>query len=1074
MKIALKWLWVLISVITLGVIAPISFSSIRRGPHGTAMIAIDSIPNPAPSPGADNTTLESSQTFGQRLTAVETAPTFAASLNYTMALGETHGFLMKINTDTNGIDLNCSGSAVSSGDITCTFYKMWAFYPDNSDKWNRASLSTSPATGSDAYYDAVVAIPSGAGNFTPEATSTPEYIWLDIAVASGATPSSDASFTINAGSDSINPTFEIVNVTMPTVPTMQFLAELSESSIDDGAYGDYSSTSGDQRKVDLLKNYTDVLKSHRITAYKNILGYLDIDTAPTPDDLDIDEYSGILGDASFRTNVADIFSDAGWFMMWMSSPQLNTSDRASAYADAAQQTISAESELTANKMVVYAWDEPGVGDCATVKTVLDNWDGKNTKILLTANSAYDDTTCSASIDFSTYSDLVLTPVVNHVEISGGTTAASTYTNMGLYSSCQGNCGTELNSDSTGGSDQGYVDAAYVDLPSVRARAFFTLTMNSTYRSKMQWLLHYASVQAHGSFNGVKITPVADSSGSLDGTYFILDGQQGSVCFWYDIDNSGTTVPGGCSGADNSQEISTVSTDAAATAVTSATVAVIDARSEFTAYSNTTTTINVMGDTWDSAQSAGTSGFTVAWDQGTSTWQSVRRFQVMGDGTLLYPMPASFKPFVGLSAFTKGNDTATPSLRMKVIRDSSFERDMYSLYYTAQTSTAPADALVTDTNDFDAVWADYEYMRWRTLQALANSDTIASHTLPGTHLAFLQQPSTSAVDASISPAITVQILNRFGVVDTSDSSSSCALTKATGTGSLTVTSPATASSGICTFSDASLDTAGDFTLAVAVSGMTGATSDSVTITEGGGAGSDLNDITALAHWWRGDDVTQSGTITNWNNIKTSATDDLVTTGTNHTAPDYSATGGPASQPIGTFTAANKDMSHDVTFSGGSVSTTAAYIFVVYAPTSCASEGGIIGSMDRTNDWSVKYTTGAIASIDVAENGIGTFRAASTGCDTNWHWVIARVPNGSGNTKIWVDGSLEVNSALEGAAQVTNMRIGALMTGDTIGNGAADSILYGNVSIAEAAVFDESFNETTDLATLVTYVNDQYGL
>jgi len=1029
----------------------------------------------APGGGGDDTTLLASSSFGQRPTAVETTQTFLSSLNYTMGIGETHGFLLKINTDTNGIDLNCSGSDVSNGDITCTFYKLWAFYPNNADAYQRASLATSPATGSDAYYDIAVAIPAGSANFTPEATSADELIWMDIAVASDATAAADKTFTINAGSTSLNPTFEVVNYTLPTSPVIEVMAELSESSIDDGAYGGFSSTSGDQRKVNLLKSYTQTMKDHRMYAYKNIIAYLADSGSPAA--LDIDANSGTLGDASFRTGNMDYYTETNWFLLWMSSPQLPlpADARDAAYATAAQQTITNEAALAAGKVAVYVWDEPAVGSCTNVETVLGNWNGKDTKLLLTANSSYDNVTCSGSLDFADYSDLVLTPVVNHVEISGGTTAASSYSTLGLYSSCQGNCGAEANSSSTNGTDQGYVDLAYVDLPSVRARAFYWLTGNTTYRSKVQWLLHYAMVQAEGTYDGVLITPTADTSDSLDQKYFILDGSRGSRCFWLNTNGAGS-APAGCSGADNSTVV-TIATNNTAAQVTTAVTSAVDGSSEFTAYSNSSTTLNVVGDVYNGTQSAGDSGFTVSYTAGKDSWLSPRRFNIMGDGTLMYPNTADFKPFVGLAAFTKGNDAASASLRMKVIRDSSFERDALAQYYTNNTSTTPADDLVTDTNDFETTWGEYEYMRWRVLKANAAGNTIASHTLAGDHVTFGVQPTDVEEDASITPAITAVIYNRFGAVVSTDDSSTCSLSKATGSGTLTVTSPVTAVDGVCTFSDAQLDTADDYTLTVAVSGMTSDTSDTFTVTEaaGGGAGEDLNTTfsTTLVHWWRADTNTNSGgNITQWTDKKTSVSQHLVTTGTNHTTPAYDATGGPASLPIGTFTKNNKDMSHDISFT--SCSTTACYVFIVFRVDNTSVEGGIAGSIDRFNDWGIKYTTSKLVNVDVGGNSAGaSFVTGTAAVDTNWHWLVLRVPN-TGNTKTWVDGTLEINTSGETAQQLASMRIGGLLTDDTNGNGSADSLLYGNVSIADIAVLNETYNETTGLASLSTYVCDQYVL
>lgn len=49
----------------------------------------------------------------------------------------------------------------------------------------------------------------------------------------------------------------------------------------------------------------------------------------------------------------------------------------------------------------------------------------------------------------------------------------------------------------------------------------------------------------------------DEFSSLDGKYFVLYDDVGSVAFWFDVDDSGTTIPAGASGADRAIEITTI-------------------------------------------------------------------------------------------------------------------------------------------------------------------------------------------------------------------------------------------------------------------------------------------------------------------------------------------------------------------------------------------------------------------------------------------------------------------------------------------------------------------------------------
>ena len=106
------------------------------------------------------------------------------------------------------------------------------------------------------------------------------------------------------------------------------------------------------------------------------------------------------------------------------------------------------------------------------------------------------------IDFSTYSKLYNTPVINAVDGSASTQITQ-YNDgrMFAYSSCQGNCQVRTNSDSTGGSDHGFVDIAYMEFPSVRSRAFYWLTQRETWKDKIRALLHYHAVEAHTDYTG---------------------------------------------------------------------------------------------------------------------------------------------------------------------------------------------------------------------------------------------------------------------------------------------------------------------------------------------------------------------------------------------------------------------------------------------------------------------------------------------------------------------------------------------------------------------------------------------
>ena len=99
--------------------------------------------------------------------------------------------------------------------------------------------------------------------------------------------------------------------------------------------------------------------------------------------------------------------------------------------------------------------------------------------------------------------------------------------------------------------------------------------------------------------------------SLDGKYFILQDKAGSVAFWIDVDNDGTTVP--AHGADRAVEITTITTGMAIGAVGTAVYNAVIGDSEFAAGTDDAAgALTVVDAKYGarSAASAGDSGFTV--------------------------------------------------------------------------------------------------------------------------------------------------------------------------------------------------------------------------------------------------------------------------------------------------------------------------------------------------------------------------------------------------------------------------------------------------------------------------------
>jgi len=108
-----------------------------------------------------------------------------------------------------------------------------------------------------------------------------------------------------------------------------------------------------------------------------------------------------------------------------------------------------------------------------------------------------------------------------------------------------------------------------------------------------------------------ITCVADSSDSLDGTYFTLYDDDESVAFWIDTDDSGTLIPPGALAADRAVEITEIDTDMTDAQVATEVAAAIDGDGDFSATSSgAVVTVDNDGTDGDRANAgAGTSGFT---------------------------------------------------------------------------------------------------------------------------------------------------------------------------------------------------------------------------------------------------------------------------------------------------------------------------------------------------------------------------------------------------------------------------------------------------------------------------------
>ncbi len=118
---------------------------------------------------------------------------------------------------------------------------------------------------------------------------------------------------------------------------------------------------------------------------------------------------------------------------------------------------------------------------------------------------------------------------------------------------------------------------------------------------------------------------------------------------------------------------------------------------------------------------------------------------------------------------------------------------------------------------------------------SNSPSFVINPAAADHLGFKVQPSDTTAGAAISPAVQVEVFDKFGNPLTSDNSDQVTLSVASGPGGFTSgsTTTITVSGGIGTFSNLVLDTAGSYTLGEnAAGGLTGTNSSSFMIKAAG--------------------------------------------------------------------------------------------------------------------------------------------------------------------------------------------------------------------------------------------------
>jgi hypothetical protein len=117
-------------------------------------------------------------------------------------------------------------------------------------------------------------------------------------------------------------------------------------------------------------------------------------------------------------------------------------------------------------------------------------------------------------------------------------------------------------------------------------------------------------------------------------------------------------------------------------------------------------------------------------------------------------------------------------------------------------------------------------------SVTGSATVSVSPAAPDHLLFGQQPTNTGVGATITPAVTVQIVDAFNNLVTSDNTDQVTITIGTNPsgGTISGTTIVMVNAGLATFSNLSINRAGNgYALAASSGGLTGATSTSFNIT-----------------------------------------------------------------------------------------------------------------------------------------------------------------------------------------------------------------------------------------------------
>jgi hypothetical protein len=218
---------------------------------------------------------------------------------------------------------------------------------------------------------------------------------------------------------------------------------------------------------------------------------------------------------------------------------------------------------------------------------------------------------------------------------------------------------------------------------------------------------------------------------------------------------------------------------------------------------------------------------------------------VASSTITISAPVGGTAFVAAPSISLGTGTYVGSQELTIVDSTSGSTIHYTTDGTVPTTSSPiysGGILIAASTEVQAIAVVGQSQSAVASSTITINAPVSPSTKP-TQLAFIQQPSNSSAQGTISPAVTVKVLDQNGVlVNTATNAISLSLTGGAATASLNGTLTRSAVNGVATFSDLSVSSAGQYTLKAISNGLSAANSASFTVSSSDESASTLVFIT----------------------------------------------------------------------------------------------------------------------------------------------------------------------------------------------------------------------------------------